>query len=83
MKRENLNFKKKSIKDYVRDYNKNPELLRLEINQHDFSDKKGRLKKLNNHSYNSKINSNPSSRIINHNIDMDAKIKHRKKREGD
>ena len=86
MEREYMNFKKKykkSFKDYSRDHNLNPELLRVDIDQRDFIDKQGRLNKLNNHSYNSKINSYPSSRIVNHNIGIDAKIKHRKKREGD
>ncbi len=81
-----MNFKKKykkSIEDYGRDYNLNPELLRVEIDQRYFIDKQGRLKNLNNQSNNSKTNPNPSSKIINHNIGLDAKIKHRKKREGD
>lgn len=86
MKRDNMNFKKKYKKSIVnnsRTYNLNPELLKLEINQRDFIDKQGTLNKLNNHSNNSKINSIRSSRIINHNIGMGVKIKHRKKREGD
>ncbi len=74
---------KKYIKDNTGDYKVNPELLRVEIAPLDSTDKQGRLNKLNNHSDNSKINSNPSSKTINHNIGMDAKIKHRKKREGD
>lgn len=81
-----MNYKKK-YKNYSEDnsgdYNINPELLKVEVAPRDFIHKQGRLNKLNSHSDNSKINSNPSSKIINHNIGMDAKIKHRKKREGD
>ncbi|MFX0136812.1 MAG: hypothetical protein ACFFDN_24455 [Candidatus Hodarchaeota archaeon] len=77
-----MNLKKKYEKSF-KDHHLNPELLRVEIDQCNLIDKEGRLNKLNTHSYNSKINSNPSSRIINHNIGIDAKIKHRKRREGD
>ncbi|MFX1594202.1 MAG: hypothetical protein ACFFCL_16040 [Promethearchaeota archaeon] len=86
MKRENMNFKKKykkSIEVYSRDYNLNPELLKVKKSQGNFIDKRGSLKKLNYHSNNSKINSNRYSKIVNHNIGMNARIKHRKKREGD
>jgi len=86
MKRENKNYKikyERHIEDPNGDYNVNPELLRAEIVQCYFIERQGRLIKLNNHSNNWKIDSFFSSKIINHYNDMDAKIKHRKKREGD
>ena len=76
-----MNFKKKFKKSnevYARDYKLNPELLIVEEGQLNFIGNQGKLKEFNNHSNNSKTSPIPSSKIINHNIGMDAKIKHRK-----
>ncbi len=84
MKRENMDYKtknKNSLEDNGGDSNLNPELLKVEISPLDSTNKQKRLIKLNTHSDNSKIDSNP--KIISHEIGMDAKIKHRKKRDGD
>lgn len=81
-----MNYKikyKRHIKNHNGDYFVNPELLKTEIEPLNFIYRQRRINKLKNHSNNSKIDSNSSSKKINYNVGMDATIKHRKRREGD
>jgi len=91
MKRESKDYKIKHevyITNGNKDYNANPKILTLEVAPLKFIDSRGKRNKLDNLQNNSRIFSNSSfkqiiqnNRIQNNRID--AKIKYRKKREGD
>ncbi|MHA2430941.1 MAG: hypothetical protein ACXACC_07900 [Promethearchaeota archaeon] len=86
MKRENRDYKIKyetHIDNGNKNYNANPKLSRVEVAPLKFIDNRGKRNKLENLQNNSRILSNSSFKQIIQNNSIDAKIKHRKKREGD
>ena len=83
MTNENIKNKikyKRQIKNRNGQYHVNPDILKMETAPPDFIDLQ---ESLNNHSNNSKIDSTSVSKSIYKNINLEAKIKRRKKREGD
>jgi len=71
---------KNQIKNKNGIYNANPDIIRIKIAPHDSSDQQGSLE---NQLNNSKTESNSISNKLYQNINLDAKIARRKKREGD
>lgn len=86
MKKENRDYKikyEKHIENDNKDYNANPKILKVEVAPLKFIDNRGKRNKLENLQNNSRILSNSSFKPIIQNNNIDAKIKHRKEREGD
>ncbi|MFX1259867.1 MAG: hypothetical protein ACFFAN_18610 [Promethearchaeota archaeon] len=83
MKKKNMEKKikyKNHIKNGNRRYNVNPDIAKIEITPQNINDLD---KILNNQLLIPKIDSNVSSDNFFLNFNLDAKIKHRKKRDGD
>ncbi|MHA2392258.1 MAG: hypothetical protein ACXAEX_09805 [Promethearchaeota archaeon] len=74
---------KKNVKGFNEDDYVNSDGYRLEINERNFIYLRRKLNELNKQKSNSKINSNFSFKKFEYNTELDAKLKHRKKREGD
>lgn len=85
MKEKNVDYEivsEKIIKDLDEAYDKNPELLRFILAPKDFVDNQREINKKNPQLNNSKSDLNFPIKITSLHS-MDAKIKYRKKREGD
>lgn len=83
MKNESMKNKikyKRQIKNQNGQFNANPDILKIEIVPNDFIDLQGSLENPLNIS---KSDYESSSRSLFQGINLDAKIKRRKKREGD
>ena len=76
-------IKYKSLNNQNRDYKVNPKFIRIEIPPFKVIPFKNKLEKISSNLYDWRNHSKSYSKNYNHRVDMDAKINHRKKREGD
>lgn len=76
-------IKYKSVNNQSGDYKVNPKFIRIEIAPFKVIHSQNNLEKTSSNLYDWRNRSKSYSKNYNHRVDMDAKINHRKKREGD